>query len=203
MSKGNSILSHAFSTREKVLIGILVVILLIAFYYFMIVRGVSDRIESNEAELSEIQTELDIQNSIAAQRTKMEDELDSLGDSSNLAVVAVYDNFNNEFDELNGILDNAISFDLKFSEPIATGSLVRRDVVITFTSNSYADAMGYVQKIQDGSYRCLTTDMTMSTNTKTTSTSAAGTITTTMSVTYFETTEGAETTAGLIYEDAE
>lgn len=50
-----SILNRSFSTREKVLILVLVALLLVACYYFLVVKNVADTKAENDLQLQEIQ----------------------------------------------------------------------------------------------------------------------------------------------------
>ena len=49
-----SILNRSFSTREKVLILVLVALLLVACYYFLVVKNVADTKAENDLQLQEI-----------------------------------------------------------------------------------------------------------------------------------------------------
>ena len=82
-----SILNRSFSTREKVLILVLVALLLVACYYFLVVKNVADTKAENDLQLQEIQMQVDTQTALAMARTRMENELAELGDVGKLPVV--------------------------------------------------------------------------------------------------------------------
>ncbi|MEG0375855.1 MAG: hypothetical protein RR672_09470, partial [Raoultibacter sp.] len=152
MSK--SFLTRSFSNREKALIAVLVVLLLVAFYYFLVIRNVAQTQEANAIELEEVQMQIDVQNAVASARTSMQSELEELGTLENMPMVATYDNLRNELDELNAILSQASSCDLKFMTPEISGSTIRRVVNITYTTPSYDEALSIISQLQNGKYRC-------------------------------------------------
>ena len=201
MAKSNAIINHVFTTREKVLMLILAVLCLGAFYNFMVVQGVNQTIDSNSIKTQELQSEIEIQQAIATNRENMEAVLESMGGAENLPVVETYDNFNAEFDELEGLLDRkSQSYTLTFGSPTVVGSssLVRREATVTYVTSTYGKALNIARKIVNGSYRCLVTDLAFSQNT---SRDSSDTVTSTLEVTYFETTEGAADTSGIEYVD--
>ncbi|WP_139651325.1 hypothetical protein [Raoultibacter phocaeensis] len=191
-----SILSRSFSTREKALILTLVVVLLVAAYYFLVVRNVAETRAANATAIEDVQTQIEVQKILAQGREKMQHELDELGTLANLPEVAVYDNLRNELDELNGILRFTTSYDLKFSTPELDGTTIRRPVNITFSVPTYAEALGIVDRLQNGAYRCDVTnfsfDATMTADGTVTNVNAV------LEVTYFESPTGAESLNGLV-----
>lgn len=190
-----SVLNRSFSTREKVLMLILAVILLVAAYYFVVVKNVADTMVANTAQLAEIQAETDIQAAVASERTRMEAELANLGERQPLPQVAVYDNLRNELDELNALMATQQTYDLKFSQPTLTDNLVRRAVTVSFTASDYAAALNVVRSLENGSYRCEITDFTMTG--KMLADGSIESVTASLNVTYFETTNGATNLSGL------
>ena len=190
-----SILNRSFSTREKVLMLVLAVLLLAAAYYFVVVKNVADTVVANTAQLAEIQAETDIQSAMASERTRMEAELAELGERQPLPEVAVYDNLRNELDELNALMATQQTYDLKFSQPTLTDSLVRRAVAVSFTARDYAAALNVVRSLENGSYRCEITDFTMTG--KMLADGSIESVTASLNVTYFETTNGATNLSGL------
>ena len=50
-----SVLNRSFSTSEKVLMLVLAVLLVVACYYFLVVKNVADTIAANEDRLADIE----------------------------------------------------------------------------------------------------------------------------------------------------
>ena len=190
-----SVLNRSFSTREKVLLLILAIVLVVGAYYFLVVKNVADTLAANQAELEEVQAQIDAQTALAQARTRMESELSELGDGQSLPEVAVYDNIRNELNELNGLMASATSYDLTFDQPRLDGDLVRRDVKVSFTVPDYRSALDMVSKLENGSYRCLINDFTL-TGMLLADGSVDG-VAATLDVTYLETTKGSANLSGL------
>ena len=195
-----SILNRSFTTREKGLILALAVLLIIAFYYFMVVQNVVSVQAANEQRISELQLQVDEQMAIATQRTQMESELASLGSGESLPEIVAYDNFDGEWSDLRSILKGATSFQLNFGDPVASGEIVRRPVEVTFTASSYEKALSLVKQIQSGSYRCMVNDFGLSKVSASVSDKEG--VSATLSLTYFETTRGATDLTGLTYDES-
>lgn len=191
-----SVFNRSFSTRETVLIMILALLLIVAFYYFLVVKNVADTMAANDAQLAEINMNVAVQESLAADRARMKAELEQLGDNETLPEVAVYDNIRNELNELNGLLGSATSYDLSFSQPTLDNQLVRRTVAVSFTVPDYASALDVVRKLENGTYRCQITDFTMTGDML--ADGSVRSVNATLNVTYLETTNGTTNLSGLV-----
>ena len=188
-----SVLNRSFSTSEKVLMLVLAVLLVVACYYFLVVKNVADTIAANEDRLADIEISINAQEMLAADRARMKAELEALGEDGTLPVVAVYDNIRNE---LNALMGGATTYNLSFAQPTVEDKLVRREVTVSFTVPDYAAALDVVRKLENGTYRCEITDFSVIGDML-----ADGTVDSVdavLTVTYLETTNGAATTAGLV-----
>ena len=191
-----SVLNRSFSTSEKVLMLVLAVLLVVACYYFLVVKNVADTIAANEDRLADIEISINAQEMLAADRARMKAELEALGEDGTLPVVAVYDNIRNELNELNALMGGATTYNLSFAQPTVEDKLVRREVTVSFTVPDYAAALDVVRKLENGTYRCEITDFSVIGDML-----ADGTVDSVdavLTVTYLETTNGAATTAGLV-----
>ena len=191
-----SVLNRSFSTRETVLILILAALLVVACYYFLVVKNVADTVAKNNAQLAGIETSIQVQESLAADRARMKAELAELGDDETLPEVAVYDNIRNELNELNTLLGSATTYNLSFGQPTVDGQLVRRTVAVSFTVPSYAAALDVVRQLENGTYRCQIADFTMTGDLL--ADGSVRSVNATRNVTYLETTNGATNTSGLV-----
>ena len=188
-----SVLNRSFSTSEKVLMLVLAVLLVVACYYFLVVKNVADTIAANEDRLADIEISVNAQEMLAADRARMKAELEALGEDGTLPVVAVYANIRNELNALMGV---ATTYNLSFAQPTVEDKLVRREVTVSFTVPDYAAALDVVRKLENGTYRCEITDFSVNGDML-----ADGTVDgvdAVLTVTYLETTNGAATTAGLV-----
>ena len=191
-----AILNREFTTREKVLILILVVLVIIALYYFLVVKGTADTVASSEAEQDDLTVQIMTQKTLLANREKMQSELDSLGDLSQVPTIASYDNFRAEFNELNNILSSAASYNVTFGTPTVSNATVRRTASITFTTGSYDSALDLIEKLRACSFRCLMTDFSL-TPKLSSSTGALESISGKVEMTIYETTVDATDLSGL------
>ena len=82
-----SVLNRSFSTSEKVLMLVLAVLLVVACYYFLVVKNVADTIAANEDRLADIEISINAQEMLAADRARMKAELEALGEDGTLPVV--------------------------------------------------------------------------------------------------------------------
>lgn len=174
---------------------VLAVVLVAASYYLFVVQNVANTKASNAAQLQEVQDQIAAQDTVAAMREKMQSELEKMGQVEKLPVIATYDNLRNELDQLNAALASTSSYDLKLTQPVLTGETVRRVVTLTFTTPSYDAATAVLEALQNGKYRCVITDFSM-----TGKMLADGTIesvSSTLNVTYYETIAGSANTNGL------
>ncbi|MEG1167372.1 MAG: type II secretion system protein GspM [Gordonibacter sp.] len=191
----NRLMSRAFTKREKIMLLVLAVVLVAASYYLFVVQNVANTKASNAAQLQEVQDQIAAQDTVAAMREKMQSELEKMGQVEKLPVIATYDNLRNELDQLNAALASTSSYDLKLTQPVLTGETVRRVVTLTFTTPSYDAATAVLEALQNGKYRCVITDFSM-----TGKMLADGTIesvSSTLNVTYYETIAGSANTNGL------
>ena len=195
-----SALNRSFSRRESILLLILAVVLIVGVYYLVVVKGTSDTIQQNESEYAEVQTEVATGKTLLAQRKAMKAELDSLGSNASLPVVGTYDNLAAEVDALNGLLGNAEAYNISFDAPKLSGTTVRRDATITFTMSDTAQVTDVIKALDKGSWACDVKDVAVSAafNSDGSMKNVSGSI----MLTYYETTTGAKTTAGLV-EDTE
>ncbi len=191
----NKVITRSFSTREKILLLIMVILAIAALYYFGLVKNVIDAQAENTAKLDEIEIQTQAQTALAARYTSMQQRLDALGPDKNLPVVAVYDNLENELMDLYAILENTTDSALDFKKPTLSDKTVRREIKISFITANYDSAFAVVSALQDGKYRSLVNDITM--NGKLYANGEVESVSTSLTVTFFETTSGSINTSGL------
>ena len=106
-------LSRKFTTREKVLLLVMAIMLLGLFYYQVVYKQTEHMIA--EYDTIDLENELTIVQGKAARKKKMEQEMAEGGQKAN-GEVATYNNITNEINELNAILANADTFNQSFVE---------------------------------------------------------------------------------------
>lgn len=187
--------SYKFSLREKILLFVCLVIALGIFYYEVAFKGFKSA--EKQYDTSELQTQLTVLQSQAAKQKQMQNYLDS-NDSASIGTVAVYNNLANEVSALGGILaDKASQVSITWSEPTLTDTIVRRQAAISFHTGNYNDARSLVDAIAQCRYRCLIADVSIGGDNDE-DLAGSNDIAVSMNVTFFETTDGAASTSGLV-----
>lgn len=178
-------MGRTFTTREKVLILILAVLLLGCCYYLLVLKPSLDAMQSAETRLAVAQDEMIIQQAVAGKKAELEQkiaEAEAAGQSQK--PLPAYDNAKNEIAALDSILAGASSYSINFSDAEISNSLARRGVEISFTADSFAAAYEVLGRLIDCPYRCLVTDITVTGGSLGSSTS--GKVSASASVVFFE-----------------
>lgn len=148
-------LSRNFTSREKVLLVVLSIILLGLLYFLLIDRPVRNGITEAQNDKVQLQMERDMLNLKIEQLESMEMELDELVHSDKVSIMASYNNSKEEIRFLNDILAGTLQYTVDFSGVTRDGDQIRRDFSLDFTAKNYADACEVLNKLNNSNYRCL------------------------------------------------
>lgn len=190
-------LKRKLSTREIILVAIAFILVLGIFYYEVILKGY------NNAKATYDTTSLEDQQTIlVAKATKLKQMEEYIEKHANdkYGTVSTYNNLSNEIDALANILNGCDNVSITWNEPELTDNIVRRSATVSFETSSYANAESIMQQINELEYKCIITSTALS-DTETTSISSSATISVELQITFFETTDGASNTSGLVVED--
>lgn len=190
-------LNRKFTLRETILILIAAILALGIFYYQVIVK------DYNEAKViynvSSLEDEMTILTAKASRKKTMEDYI-SKHDDEVVGEVAVYNNLANEIEALSSIFDEKVeNVSINWNEPTVSDKTVRRNANINVKVSSYDQAKQIVKDIANLKYRCIITQLSMSTDSDS-SLNRTDTVNLSMTVTFYETTEGSTNTSGLVTE---
>lgn len=190
-------LNRKFTLRETILILIAAILALGIFYYQVIVKNY------NEAKViynvSTLEDEMTILTAKASRKKTMEDYI-SKHDDEVVGEVAVYNNLANEIEALSSIFDEKVeNVSINWNEPTVSDKTVRRNANINVKVSSYDQAKQIVKDIANLKYRCIITQLSMSTDSDS-SLNKTDTVNLSMTVTFYETTEGSTNTSGLVTE---
>ncbi len=155
-------MNRKFTTREKALLLILAVLLLVCGYFVLVFQPVTDAIADATLRQAEAESAILIEETRAIQLRQMQEALDNLERSDHLSQVPDYDNTQNVVRLLNGALSAASSYNLVFTPVAFEGNIARRSIDMTFTSGSYEGAKAIVQTLYDVPYRCEITALSLS-----------------------------------------
>ena len=149
--------SKQFTRREKVLLVIMALVLVLGAYFWLVQEPVSQQTAALRAAQADAETELIVLEAKAQSLEQMRSELDELkAQPGTLAETPRYDNLQHVIALLNTAMANTGDYTLSF-QPVETpeeGNIVRRVIDMTFTCGSYDAARSVVKTLHDGPYRC-------------------------------------------------
>lgn len=154
------VLSRDFTTKEKVLILILVLLLIGLAYYQFVYKPMSESLENAAAEKVALEDELVVLQAKVAGMKKMQQEMDELESSERLSVMPSYNASKEEVAFLNNVFNEyASSFSVDFSNVTREGDQIRRAVKAKFTVDSYEKLEQIVTALAESENRCLVGDV--------------------------------------------
>ena len=190
-------LKHKFTIRESILLLVATVLALGIFYYEVIYKNYQDAL--SKYDVTNIQQESEILTAKAVKKKTMETYIEEHKNTS-FGEVATYNNITNEIEALAEIFEDK-NISISWQEPYLIDSIVRRNVEISTKVSSYSEAEEIVNKIANLKYRCIISSLSINTrNNK--SVEEENEITLSMSVTFYETVEGASDLSGLVVEES-
>lgn len=153
------IMSRDFTTREKIMLLVLTLILIAIGYYVLIDQPIRTSINEAKSQQEELETEMMLLQTKAASLSRMQSELDSIEASGSLGKMGSYNNSKAELDELNQILQDATTYDISFSDVTRDGDLIRRAFSLSFSASDYDKAADLVNRLCTGEWRCIVSDI--------------------------------------------
>ncbi len=186
------ILSRDFTTKEKVLLLILSILLLGLSYFRFIYMPVRDGIATAKADQETKQVELAIVNKKIEVLERMKNELDDITARSTVSYMPSYNNVRNVNRLLNDTL-GSLDYIVNYTNLTRNGHQIRRNVSIQFDSPDYATMERVVRAISESEYRNLIDDLRGTVSTQRNDNS----LTVNLTTTFFETMVGGTTDAGL------
>ena len=154
------------TVREKVLMGILGVLVLFCVYYFVFLVPVAEKIDACVNESLTIEEQLVVYDATAEKKRMMEAELEAIfnGEKGAVKELPQYDNSQNVMNQLSYILADAEQYDIGFSSVEEEDSTVRRGVTLNFTCETYQQVKSILTFIHGSEYRCVLKDLSMNLN---------------------------------------
>ena len=198
-------MNRKFTAREAWLLMLLSVMLLALFYYLALYRPVNLEVERCAALQVPVEEDLELQMMKATRKKKMVDELENAPEKQQGELLP-YNNIKNEITDLYEALSPAATYNLSFSEAVASGNIVRRDISISFQADTYQKVRSILEQMHSSPYRCILKDLSISVNKsrgEAGGMSAAELINVNVNITFYETLVGAENTNGLVFEKQE
>lgn len=186
--------SRDFTLKEKIIILILSLVLIVALYYFVVDRPVRNAVTNTVSEREDLEVQLTALNQKVSSLQQMQSEMDSYSGDSASGKMGSYNNSKAELDELNELLKNTESYDISFDAVTRSGNLVRRSFSLTFTASDYAQAEELITNLCEGEWRCLVSDISMASSD---SNLSQGNVEVGINATFYETMVGGTADSGL------
>ena len=151
-------LNHKFTAREAGVILLLVAVILGYFYYYVVYQYFEDQIAKYDT--SDLDDEITLEQAKLVRLNKMKNELEN-GEVSD-SELGVYNNQSEELLALANILDGKASdISLTWGDPELDGTIVRRDVTVSFNTGNFEEAGEIIKEIADCEYTLLIVDISM------------------------------------------
>lgn len=159
-------MNRAFTTREKVLLVILAVLIIGIGYFKLLLEPINTSIENYQNMTASEQDEILVNTALLQKKKQMETELEELFASGDPTPIPVYDNSGNLLVELHRILDKSLDYSLNFSgvSTMDVEYLVRRPVSLTFQASTYAQARAIINELHDSDNVNCISDLSMKIN---------------------------------------
>lgn len=179
-------MKREFTTREKVLLVILAVLIIGLSYYRFLLVPINDGIDQYRADAAAEQDEMLLNTQLLQKQRSMEKELDELFAQGNPAPVPQYDNSGAVLVELNSILGSAVDYTLNFGSTteLEDGGIISRPVNMTFRTKTYNQAKSILEKLHDSDNISVISDLSLAN----TEDGGQSYVDVTLLITYFERT---------------
>lgn len=144
-------MNRAFSTREKVLLVILALLLIGVGYFKLLLEPINESID-NYTQLASSEQDAMLQGTAQlVQLRQMEQELETIHESGEAVPLPAYDNAEGLLVELNHILAASTEYTLNFgtADMLDGGYIVRRPLSLQFSAKNYAAARGILAALHD------------------------------------------------------
>ena len=189
------VLSRDFTLKEKILLLLLGLVLVGLAYYQFVDQPVRSKIESAHAEAKELTAELKTVDAKLEKMHRMRNELDDVTAGGTASEMGSYNNSKEEYQVLNDILGDALTYSITFANVTRDNDQIRRNFTFQFTTDDYEAMEGRIDSLLKNHYRCLIGDLrcTATRNGDVTE----GTITVNGTATFYETMVGGTPDAGL------
>lgn len=149
------ILTKDFSTREKIFLASLLVIIVVAAYYLFVYRTVEDQITALRSQRSALENQLAIS---TAQVERLKVMSEQMGNDTLRSYMPSYNSSKKELDFLNETLAGTEDYLINFTYLTRNGDQINRGFGLQFNAKDYAQAESIIKAIEDSEIRCLIGD---------------------------------------------
>jgi len=151
-----------FTTREKVLLLILSVILLGELYYLLVHQRVEREFAEAKTRTEAATVSYDIESVKAQKKQEMQEKIRKAIEDSNVRPLPDYDNATNVVAYLNGVMAATEQYSLVFNAVDFSSYAAMRPISMSFSCPGYAAVRNIVDQLEKGPYYCEVTGLSMS-----------------------------------------
>ncbi len=152
-------MSRDVTTKEKVLLVILVLIILAFGYYRFVDQPVRKNLAKADAEYNALQTELTEVRIKIKELQRMQDEIDLITSGGKDSYMPSYNNAKAELALLNDILNESVTqYSVAFTNVTRYKDQIRRDFKLDFNAPDYESMKAVIDKLTGVDYRCMIGD---------------------------------------------
>lgn len=174
-------MKREFTTREKVLITMLAVLMISVGYFKLILTPINEKIAIYQDNMSQEQEEITQRLIVAADIKKMQTKIDEIMASGEAHAIPYYDNSTMLMLELHSILHNTDDYSLSFGNLTADEYMMLRPVSMSFKTNSYGEARQIIDALYASDNIMKITDVSINMNAN----NSSG-VSVSMNLTYYE-----------------
>lgn len=151
-------MSRKFSTREKILLLILAVLLILSTYYTLVDQPVRTTLQDAQSRMSAAEAELNIQMVRLEKMRQMQQALDQR-DPNAQADVPDFDNAQAVVTLMNNAMAQTQEYTLSFQSVAYNGAIASRSIDMDFICDDYDSAKQILKTLLDSPYRCRITSL--------------------------------------------
>lgn len=151
--------------HSKKEIGMLAFLIILIVYYLGVQLPISKIRPGLDAELSEVEMQLEENNQKLTMLPIMTAKVKEF-EAADAPKTQDYDNANSIILDLNGIFGGAENYSIKFGDKVQEGKIVRKTIELTFSANNYASAVKKIKALESSKNAYLLQDTTIVDNTR-------------------------------------
>ncbi len=155
-------LSRRFTTREKILLLVLALILLAELYFLLVHQRVKREFAEARERIEIATVSYDLESARAAKKQEMLDKIRKATSDSGVHPLPDYDNSTNVVAYLNGVMAAAEEYNLVFNTVDFNNYVAIRPINMSFICRNYAAVRDIVAQLENGPYYCEVTGLLMS-----------------------------------------
>ena len=156
-------MKRKLAPREWMLLGVLAILATASAYVMLFYMPVTSARDTALAETESCWQQIEVAQLRLTEKQRMERELEEIfARNENPLGLADYDNLKPIMLELNETLSYSNNYSLTFATVDDSQSVVRREISISFTCDSYGAAKNILQQLHDSMYRCMLNNISIS-----------------------------------------